>query len=179
MSEELPLAGGDAEGLAPEAQDDKTASELERARREAAKYRTQAAELKKWREQVEPTLTQFQQQQDAQKSDAQKAQERAADLERQLAERDAAIANAQREAAVMRLATKAGVDPDLVGLLDLSKIDVDDEKAALETLGKFAAARAAAGASNPGRAGAAQPSDEELRAYYFGGGRNRPTIFGG
>jgi len=179
MSDELLTPEVSAEGQEPDAQDEKTVSELQRARREAAKYRTEAAELKKWREQVEPTLAQFQKQQEAQKTDAQKAQERAADLERQLAERDSAIARVQREAAAVRLATKAGVDPDLVSLIDLSKIDFEDEEAAVKVLSKFAAARVAASASNPGRAGPAAPSDDELRGLYFGRAGNKPTIFGG
>lgn len=180
MSEETTQAvATDAETPAVDAQD-KTASELERARREAANYRTKLREAEARLKETEPLVTQFQQQQDAQKSEAQKALERTAQLERELAERDSAIQRIQRETAALRLATKAGVDPDLVGLLDLSKIDLDDEKAALETLGKFASAqRAASNASNPGRTGPAGASEDELRALYFGGGRNRPAIFGG
>jgi hypothetical protein len=82
---------------------------------------------------------------------------------------------------VTRLATRAGVDLDLVPFLDLSKLDLADEAKALEVLGKLATARSTAnGASNPGRSGAAGMSDAEKRAFYFdGGARNKTTIFGG
>jgi hypothetical protein len=68
----------------------------------------------------------------------------------------------------------------VVQYLDLSKLDLDDEKAALDVLGKLAAARQTANsASNPGRSGAQGESADELRQFYFGGGRNKPMIFGG
>lgn len=181
MSDELtPQAGADeATGQEPAAPTDKTASELERARREAANYRTKLRELEaKWKE-AEPVLTQFQQQQEAQKGDAQKALDHAADLERKLAEKEAAIVRAEREAAVTRLAVKAGLDLDLVPYLDLSKLDLDDEKAALEVLGKLTAARQPGSASNPGRGGPAPESDDERRSRLITGRGARTTMFGG
>jgi len=180
MSDELlPQAGGD-EQADEQASSAKAVSELERARKEAANYRTKLRELEgKWKE-AEPVLVQFQQQQDAQKSEAQKLAERLAEAERKAADSESTAQRAMREAKLVRLATKAGVDPDVAGLLDLSKLDLDDEKATLETLGKLAAARQTAnGASNPARGGAQGETDDELRKFYFGGGRNKPTIFGG
>ncbi len=179
MSDELlPQAGG--EQAEEQASSAKSVSELERARKEAANYRTKLRELEgKWKE-AEPVLAQFQQQQDAQKSEAQKLAERLAEAERKAADSESAAQRAVREAKLVRLATKAGVDPDVAGLLDLSKLDLDDEKATLETLGKLAAARQTAnGASNPARNGAQRETDEELRKFYFDGGRSKPTIFGG
>ena len=177
----LPQAGGEPTQAEDQASSAKEASELERARKEAANYRTKLRDLEaKWKE-AEPVLTQFQQQQDAQKSEAQKAMDRATEAERKAAEQTAAAERSQRELQVTRLAIKAGVDLDLVPYLDLSKLDLADEKAALEVLGKLAAARQTAnGASNPGRGGATGPNDAELRGLYFGGGgRSKTTIFGG
>ena len=159
---------------------DKTASELERARKDAAKYRTELRDLQsKWKE-AEPVLADYQKQQDAQKSETQKLADAIADAQRKAAESQAAAERAQRELAVTRLATKAGVDLDLVPYLDLSKLDLDDESKAMEILGKLASARQqASSASNPGRNGATGESDGDLRKLYFGGGRNAPSIFGG
>lgn len=182
MSDELqPQAGGNQQPDEPASSiDDKVASELERARKEAANYRTKLRDLEgKWKE-AEPILTEYQKLTDAQKSEAQKATERAAEAERKAADSQAAAERAQRELAVTRLANKAGVDPDLVPYLDLSKLDLEDEKKAMEVLGKLATARQIAnGASNPGRSGAQKETDQELREFYFHGGRNKPTIFGG
>lgn len=181
MTEELSPQAGDAEGQEPTAQDSsKMASELERARKEAAKYRTELREMQnRWKE-AEPALAQLQERQAADKTEAQKVAEQLAALQKQLADQSAAAQRAQREAALTRLAVKANVDPDILPYLDVSKIDVDDEEAALGVLGKLASVRkAATAASDPGRGGPAKPSDEELRAYYLGGQRSRSTIFGG
>lgn len=180
MTEELLPQAGDAQGQEPSAQDGKTASELERARKEAAKYRTERNELKARLDAAEPVLAQYQEQQSAQKSEAQKLAEQVAAMQKQIADAETAAQRAQREAALTRLAVKANVDPDILPYLDVSKIDVDDEAAALGVLGKLASVRrAATAASDPGRGGAAKPSDEELRAYYLGGQRGGSKIFGG
>jgi septal ring factor EnvC (AmiA/AmiB activator) len=180
MSDELLPQAGDAQGQEPSAQDGKTASELERARKEAAKYRTERNELKARLDAAEPVLARIQEQENAQKTEAQKLGEQLAALQQQLADQSAAAQRAQRETALTRLAAMANVDLDILPLLDVSKIDLDDEAKALETLGKFAATRkAATAASDPGRGKPSQPSNDELRHTYFGGGRSRPTIFGG
>lgn len=181
MSDELlPQAGGEQAEEQASTATEKEASELERARKEAAKYRTQLRDLEgKWK-QAEPVLAEYQKQQEAQKTEAQKLADAIADAKRQAAESQTAAERAQRELQVTRLATKAGVDLDLVPFLDLSKLDLEDEPKAMEVLGKLAAARQTAnGASNPGRGGAQGPTVEELRDTYFGGGRNKPLIFGG
>lgn len=181
MSDELtPQAGAETGSDEQASSGDKTAKELERARKEAANYRTQLREMEgKWKE-AEPVLAKFREQEEAQKTEAQKLAEQLQALTAQLAEKDAAAQRAQRETQLTRLATKAGVDLDLVPYLDLSKLDLDDEKAALEVLGKLAAARqTASSASNPSRGNATGISDSELRSLYFEGGRNKPTIFGG
>lgn len=162
-------------------QDDKTVSELERARREAASYRTKLRETEAKLKEAEPVLAEYQKAQDAQKSEAQKAAERAQAAEAKVQAAEAKAQRAERVAIATRLAAKAGVDPDIVPYLDVDKLDLDDEKKALDILGKLASAKGASagGASNPGRSGASGTSDDELRKLYFGGGGNRPTIFGG
>jgi hypothetical protein len=60
----LPQVGNDA-GEQDSPAPDKTVSELERARKDAANYRTKLRELEgKWKE-AEPVLVEFQKQQDA------------------------------------------------------------------------------------------------------------------
>lgn len=178
MSDLLPQAGDTpAEDQASSAKEE---SELERARKDAAKYRTQLRELEgKWKA-AEPVLTEYQQQKEAQKSEAQKAAEERDAARNEAAQAKAEALRAQQEAKLTKLATKANVDLDLLDLIDLSKLDLDDETGTLAKLSKLAAARTTAnGASNPGRSGAQGPTDDELRDQYFNGGRNKTTIFGG
>lgn len=178
MSDETVLPPAGDEPTPDLVSDDKTAKELERARREAATYRTKLRETESQLKELQPLVEQFRAAQDAQKTDAQKAIERAAELERRLAEKEAAAAAAQRQAALTKLATKAGVDPDLVEYLDTSRLDLDDEKATLAVLAKLAT-RAPAAGSNPSREQSGKPTADELRAELFGNRRGRPSIFGG
>ncbi len=181
MSDELlPQAGNDAAD--EQASSAKEESELKRARDDAAKYRTKMRDLEAQLKELSPLAEQFKASQEAQKSEAQKAMERVAEAERKTAESIATAERAQKELAVTRLATQAGVDLALVPYLDLSKLDLTDEKAALEVLGKLATARTTAnGASNPARNGATGMTDKELRDTYFNGGgpRSKTMIFGG
>ena len=179
MDAETPQAGADsnpADGPEPEAQDDKTASELERARKEAAKYRTRAQAAEKQLKDAEPVLAEYQKQQEAQKTEAQKAAERASAAEAKAQEAEAKAARAEKVLALTRLATQANVNPDILDMLDLDKFDVTDEKATMAQLGKLATAKAG-GASNPGR-GTAPLSDDEMRAEVYGQ-RRKSSIFGG
>lgn len=179
MSDELtPQAGAEepAEDQASLGND-----EVTKLRSEAARWRTKLRDTEKTLNELKPLAEQFRATQDAQKSEAQKALEERDAARAEVAQAKAEALRAQQETKLTRLATKAGVDPDVAALLDLSKLDLDDEKAALETLGKLATARQTANsASNPARSGAAGPSDDQLRNHYFGGGaRSKTTIFGG
>jgi DNA-binding protein H-NS len=69
---------------------------------------------------------------------AQKLAEQLQMLQRQLAEQEAAAAQAQRLATLTKMATKAGIDPDLIEYLDTSKLDLANEKAVNEVLAKLA-----------------------------------------
>jgi hypothetical protein len=145
-----------------------------------SKLRDEIKGLRAQVKQAEPVLAKYKELEDAQKSEAQRLSDQLAAANKLAADNLAAAQQAQREAQVTRLATRAGVDLDLVAYLDLSKLDLTDEKAALEVLGKLATKSAtASSASNPGRTGAAGADDAELRKIFFGGGRNQPTIFGG
>lgn len=177
MEPEATPQAGEPQAAAEQDSNAKEESELKRARAEAAKYRTQYSELNaKWKE-AEPALAEYQKQQEAQKTEAQKLAERIAALEAESAKKDAELSAVQRKAKATVLATKAGVDTDLLDLLDLSKLDLEDEAATLKTLGKLATARTTAqGASNPARSGAAE-TDEQRRQEIFGG--RRTTLFGG
>lgn len=179
MSDELtPQAGADDQA------DEQASSgneEVTKLRNEAARWRTKLRDTEKTLNELKPLAEQFRAAQDAQKSEAQKALEERDAARAEVAQAKAEAMRAQQEAKLTRLATKAGVDPDVAALLDLSKLDLDDEKAMLDTLGKLATARQTANsASNPARNGANGPSDEQLRQTYFGGGgRSKTTIFGG
>jgi predicted nucleic acid-binding Zn-ribbon protein len=144
---------------------------------EAAKWRVKARELEAQLKQLQPKAEQYDQLQESQKTEAQKLAERIAALEAEVQAKDAAAAKAASEAQLLRLATKAGVDPDVAALLDLSKIDISDEKAALETLSKFARPSANGAQVKPGAVGATGMTDADLRNRYFGA--SKTTIFGG
>lgn len=101
--------------------------------------------------------------------------EKLAELQAQLTAQAAAVEAAQKAAQLTRLAAKAGVDPDLAAMLDLSKIDLADEKKALEVLSKIGGGKGAQ--ARPGIAGNGTPTDAEMRALVYGG--RKPGIFGG
>lgn len=113
----------------------------------------------------------------AQSTDSAKLTERLAALEAELATKAAAVEAANKQAQLVRLASKAGVDPDVAALLDIGKLDLTNEQAALDVLGKLS--RAAGGQQvKPGAAGAGGMTEADLRKQYFGG-QSKTTIFGG
>ena len=178
MSDELLPPVGDEQAAEQDSTDhDKTASELARARKEAANYRTKLREMEaKWKE-AEPVLSQFQAQQDAQKTEAQKLADQLQTVQRQLAEQEAAAAQAQRLATLTKMATKLGVDPDLIEYLDTSKLDLANEKAVNEVLAKLVT-RAPAAGSNPNRDNSNVETPEQRRLRLFQRG-SHSTLLGG
>lgn len=164
VQDQQPQGGADAK------QDEKLAAE-------AAKWRLKVRELEAQLKDITPKAQQFEQLQESQKTAEQKLAERIAALEAEVQAKDAAAAKAASEAQLLRLATKAGVDPDVAALLDLSKIDLSDEKAAIETLSKFAKPTANGAQIKPGAVGATGMTEADLRTRYFGA--SKTTIFGG
>lgn len=164
-----------AEGQEPNAQEEKDVAKL---RAEAAKWRTQFRDAQKQIETLKPQAEQFQKLEESQKTEAQKLADQIAALTAQVAEKDAAAQAAQRQAKLTVLATKANVDSELIPLIDISKLDLDNETETLKTLGKLATAKAVGSASNPERSAALGKSDDELRKEIFGG-RQKSSLFGG
>lgn len=160
---QAPAAKQDAsQADAPKSFDEKYVSEL---REEAKGYRTQLRD-------TQAALKEAQTAAGENKALADKL----AGLETQLAQAAAKAEAAEKAAAFVRLAAKAGVDPDVAALLDVSKFDLSDEKKALEALGKLAS-KSTGSQARPGGSGAGE-TDEQLRARLFGGNR-KTTIFGG
>lgn len=149
---------------------------VEELRQEAARYRTQLRDTQTQLKELQPKAEQFDQLQEAQKSSEQKLQERLTALEADLAAKAAEAERAQKQAQLTRLATKAGVDPDILDLLDLGKLDLSDEKKVLEVLGRFA--KTAAGAQVKPSGAATGETEAELRKQFFGG-QSKTMIFGG
>lgn len=135
------------------------------------------AENADWRRQLRETQTVVKQLQDGQASAADLSAKLTA-LEAQLAEKDKAAAQAQQEAALVRLATKAGVDPEVASMLDLSKIDLADETKALASLQKLAGAGRSTAQAKPGTVGQTGLTEAELHDRFFGSGGQKATIFG-
>ncbi len=140
--------------------------EISKLNAEAAKWRVQARE-------TEAALKALQEQ----AGDNKALSDQLAKLQADLAAKAAEAEQAQKLAAVIRLAVKAGVDPELVSLLDLSKIDLSDDKKAQDVLSKFAGAGRGAQVK-PGAINNNGDTEAELRAMFFGAGRST-NIFGG
>lgn len=143
--------------------------EISKLNAEAAKWRTQFRET----EQALKTLQ-------AQAGDNKALGDQLAKLQGDLAAKAAEAEAAQKLVKVTILAGKAGVDLDLIPLIDLNKIDLSNEKAALEVLGKFAGAGRGAQQVKPGAINSNGDTDAELRSMFFGtGGPRKSSIFGG
>lgn len=144
---------------------------------ENARWRLKVRDLEAQLKDLQPKAEKFDQQQESQKSEQQKLQERLAALEADLASSKADAERAKQQTHLVRLATQAGVDPEVVDLLDLSKLDLSDDAKALQVLSRFA--KTAAGSQvKPGAAAATGETDAELRKRYFGG-QSQTRIFGG
>lgn len=133
-------------------------------RREAANYRTQLRDAQAAIKTLQEGQTNV---------DAMRAQ--LAALETSLAEQTAAADRATREATVLRLAP--GIDPDVLGLLDLSKLDMSDEAKLRTTLARLIAPSQTAQVK-PGTLGNTGMTETELRERYWGSGGRKATIFG-
>lgn len=145
-----------------------------------SKLRDEIKGLKAQVKSAEPVLAKYKELEDAQKSEAQKLAEAVTAAERKAAEKEVALERAVNEAKLTRLMAKAGVDLDVLDLIDISKLDLNDEEGTLKKLNKVAARTTANGASNPARSGVAGDSREQMLDQYFGtGGRSKTTIFGG
>lgn len=136
-------------------------------RKEAAAYRVQLREAQAAIERMQTNSV-----------DSKALSEQLAQLQTDLATKAAEAEAAQKFAQVTRLAVKVGVDPELIAMLDLSKIDLSDDKKASEQLAKFAGAGRGAQVK-PGAINSSGDTDAELRAMFFGPGARKATIFGG
>jgi hypothetical protein len=123
------------EGQEPEVKEPKTFDEgyVKELRNEAAGYRVERNELKK---QVETLAEQVKGFEDANKSELEKAQAKAVEAERLLAEKDREIAETSLRASVMAAAAHINiVDADAAyKLLDLSALDPEDPKSIAKAL---------------------------------------------
>ena len=160
----VPVVPAVAQVVPAETQESK---EVSKANAEAAKWRVQFRE-------TEAALKAMQ----AQAGDNKALGDQLAKLQADLAAKGAEAEAAQKLAYAMRVAAKAGVDPDIVAMLDLSKIDPDEKKAS-EQLAKLAGAGRGAQVK-PGAINNNGDTDAELRQMFFGhGGPRKSSIFGG
>lgn len=157
---------------------DANAAELARARQEAAARRVELKELKAQMAELAPKAKQFDELNEAQKSESEKLAAQVAQLQAELEAQQRQTALAQARSKLLGMATKAGVSSDLVDLLDLSKFDLDDEEATAKRLATLAGPAQAQTAKhvNPGRTNGA-PTDDEMRTQIFGA--KSSSIFGG
>ena len=171
---EVPVTDGDSG-------DTFDAAYVAKLRQEAAKYRTQLREAEGKVKDLTPKAEQLDQLTEAQKTESQKMADQLAKLTAQLDRSVAEADMATKRAALVKLAVRAGADPDIADLLDLSRVDLSNEEATMAIFAKLVPAGRAAGgnAANPARTGAnATETDTELRDRFFGGGQ-KSKIFGG
>jgi hypothetical protein len=153
---------GQAPVAQPGAQDAPTEDkEVAKLRAEAAKWRTQFRETQEALQKVQ-----------AEAGENKKVADQLTAIQAQLEKAQAEAEAAQKMATLTRYAVKAGVDPDVAALLDLSKIDLSDEKKALEVLSKLKGSAAAGTQAKPGGTSA-----EDMRAQMFA--PRKSSIFGG
>jgi len=158
------------------------AAYVTKLRQEAASWRSKLRDAEGKLKDLTPKAEEFEKLTEAQKSAEQKLSEQLAKMQAELDRRTVESEASAKRAAVLKMAIKVGADPDVVELLDLSRLDLTDEETTMATLAKLApAARAAGGnTANPGRNGAnAKETDGELKDRFFGGGRSSSKIFGG
>lgn len=151
-------------------QTDDTQAQIKALRDEAAKWRTQ---LRDAQTQIKDLQTQV--------TGNEELTQKLATLETQLATEAAKADKAAKEAALLRITAKAGIDPDVAALLDLSKLNLEDEAEAVKQLAKLAPktvgtqVKPAQGASGVN----AMVSDEAAMRARFFGGPGGVTLFGG
>ncbi len=182
--ENIPPADGQESPLTPsdaqEASRDYEA-ELKDLRAEAAKWRTQLRQEQAKVKELAPAAERLAALQESQKTEEQKLRDKLAELEAAARDAETKAENAQKRVKLITLAGSIGVTAEVADLLDLSRLDLEDEEAVLETLKKLVPKNAVkgGGASNP----ASQPqgaSDESLMKEYFNrAGVNVAKIFGG
>ena len=146
-----------------------TADYVATLRAENAKHRTKASALKKQLAEVKPLAAKFQEQEEAQKTEVQKALDELATMQQQLETANAAVDLANKQQVLLAMASKAGVNADVLPFLNVAAFDLDDEAKTLEALKVLARPGNSGGsASNPGRSPQTE-SDEEKRTRIFGG----------
>jgi chromosome segregation ATPase len=151
-------------------------AEIEKLRKEAAKWRVQAQETKSKLSELEPAVNRLQELENAQKTEAEKLTDRLAKMEAELTSARAQAETAEKQRRLMALAAKASVPAELLTYLDASKFDLDDEKTTLEVLGQLARPKANAG--NPSNPARGNLTDADRKALLYGAD-NRNLIFGG
>jgi hypothetical protein len=169
------IVGDELQGQAPSENTETQPQDGGVEKFDAAYVKQLRDEAAEWRVKFKETQTQLKDL-TAKSTDATQLTERLTALEAELAQKAAAADAATKQAQLLRLASKAGVDPDVAALLDLGKLNLEDEAKALEVLGKFAV-KPSGQQVKPGAAGASE-TDAELRQRYFGG-QTKSRIFGG
>lgn len=152
-------------------------AEMKKLRDEAAKWRTSYRAEQEKVKQLTPAAEQLAALEEAKKSDVDKLREQMLKLEAQATAATQAAEMADKRVKLLKVATKANISPELADLLDLSKLDLEDEAGTLEMLKKLAPQQTAngGGASNPANAANGVLSPAE---WYAKRGA-KTTIFGG
>lgn len=156
-------------------------AEIEKTRKESADRRAKLRELEAQLKEYAPLAEKAKQEEEARKSEADKLREQVEALKADQLKAQAEADTARKQAKLVTIAAKAGVSPDVIELLDISKLDFENEEATINQLKKLAPARISGGGpSNPAGEQSGAVTNSDLRNMYFGGGRGpRNLIFGG
>lgn len=153
-----------------------TADYVAKLRAENAKHRTNASALKTQVAEMQPLAEKYQQQEEAQKTEVQKALDELAGMRTQLDAANAAVDLANKQQTLLAMASKAGVNADVLPLLNVSAFDLDDEAKTLEALKVLARpGNSGGGASNPAGKGSQIETMKDKENRLFGG--NASSMF--
>ena len=146
--------------------------EIKALRAEAAKYRVERNEARGKLEELSPLAKRAQELEEAGKSELQKLAEQQAQLQKELQDAKNMAALATKRQKLTTLAAQQGVNPAVLGFLDVNAFNLEDEAATTEALKAFATNNKPSGgsASNPANNGQRPAeTDEDRRIRLFGG----------
>lgn len=155
-------------------------SELENARSEAAERRVKLKNIKQKYDSLEEKVNRLENQEEL--DELERIRQERDDLKTAKEARDAEYERMQKEYQFVSFAAQMGVSPEVAQLIDVSKLDLDDEEALKQRLKPLQQKKMPSGGdpSNPSGGDDDTLTDaEKLSKYFKPGGRGVDKAFGG
>lgn len=155
--------------------------ELAKVRAEAAERRVKLKEREKQIAELKKKAKKLDEIEESEMTEAQRLQKELEQLQAANEARERELETVRMETKLLKIASSLGIDPEVVTLLDVSKLDLDDEKAVAEKLKLLVPAKQnnGGGPSNPSTEGNSPFSEEALQERFFSGRQGRSPVFGG